>query len=327
MRRTVFLVAVLVLASGAVAQGAERRVEETHRYAVGDGATVLVDVADMQVDLRAADIPDVAVTTQLRISGVGEERAARWIEGHTPLVDQVGEGLSIRVPSARYGFLGLGMLTARAHLSVVMTPKAVPDITTTSGDIHVRGDFPLADPLRFRTATGDMEFEGAARAVDVRTSSGDARLKVVRPLERLFARSASGDVTLSGGARDVHVDTASGNVWLANLSGSVEVQTSTGKVTVRWDRLDPDATVAISNHSGRIRLVLPPGVRPKGTASTTSGRIRCALPGTVSEDGTTVTLAGDGPTLQVTTVSGEIVIDTGAAGWEVTAPRERTPQS
>ncbi len=324
MRRAALL-AVMVLCLAAPARGAERQVHETRRYDVGAGATVLLDVADMQVDLRAADIPDVAVTTELRISGVSEERAARWVEGHTPLVDAVGEGLSIRVPSGRYGFLGLGMLTAKAHLGVVMTPKAVPDITTTSGDIRVRGDFPKADPLRFRSATGDIEFEGAAPSVDVRTSSGDARLKVVRPLERLFVRSASGDVTLSGGARNVHVDTASGNVWLANLSGSAEIQTSTGKVTVRWDRLDPAATVVVSNHSGRIRLVLPDGVRPKGTASTTSGRIRCALSGTVSQDGTTVTLEGDGPKFQVTTVSGEIVIDTGTAGWEVTVPGRQRP--
>ena len=104
----------------------------------------------------------------------------------------------------------------------------------------------------------------------------------------------------------------------------MEIQTSTGKVTLHWDRLDPEAKVVVGNHSGKMRLVLPKGVRPKGTASTTSGRIRCSFPGTVGKDGTTVTLDGDGPTLQLTTVSGEIVIDTGGEAWEVSTPPHKT---
>lgn len=324
MKRFLVLMTALMLAGPLLA--AERTVKRTDRYPVAKGAAVLVDVADMDVALRSGDVPDTAVTTELRISGVSEDRAVRWIEGHTPLVDTVGTGLSIRVPPANYGFLGLGLLTARAKLGIITPSTVIPDVTTTSGEIHSRGDFAGADPLRLRTAKGDMEFEGAARSLDIRTSSGDARIEVVRPLEKLFARTADGDVTLSGGARNVHVDTASGNIWLTNLSGPVEVETSTGKITLRWDRLDAGTEVRVSNHSGRTRLVLPAGATPKGTLTSTSGRIRCALPGTISEDGTTVTLQGDGPQLSVSTVSGEIIVDTGSAGWEIASPKEDRPQ-
>ncbi len=317
MKRFLVLMTALTLAGPVLA--AERTMNQTERYPVAKGAAVLVDVADMDVALRSGDVPDTAVTTDLRISGVSEDRAARWVEGHTPLVDTVGTGLSIRVPPANYGFLGLGLLTAHAKLDIVTPSTVIPDVTTTSGEIHIRGDFAGADPLRLRTAKGDMEFEGAARSLDIRTTSGDVRIEVVRPLEKLFARTADGDVTVSGGARQVHVDTASGNIWLTNLSGPVEVETSTGKVTLRWDRLEAGTEVRVSNHSGRTRLVLPAGVTPQGTITSTSGRIRCALPGTISEDGTTVTLEGDGPKLSASTVSGEITVDTGSAGWEISS--------
>jgi len=316
MRHRLALLPVCLLAAATV-PAAEQSVHEITHYPVAAGAVVTIDVADTDVNLRSGDVTDLAMTTELHISGAGQDTARRWITGHTPIVDRHGDGLSIRIPPAHYGFLGFGMLTVKARLDIVMTPEAVPDITTTSGDIHVRGDFPSADPLRLRTSTGDARFLGAAPSVDFRTSGGDLRVEVVRPLEKLFARTSSGNVTLSGGTRDLHVDTASGDVWANALSGSVAVETSKGKVTLRWDRLPAEATVRILNHSGKTRLVLPPGATPKGTIRTTSGKIRCSLPGTVGEDGTTVVLEGPGPAFEVTTVSGEIEVDTGEAEWQV----------
>ncbi len=323
MRHRLALLPLCLLAATA-APAAEQSVHEVTHYPIAAGAVVTIDVADTDVHLRTGDVPDLALTTDLRISGAGQDTARRWITGHTPIVDRHGGGLSIRIPPAHYGFLGFGMLTVRARLDIVMTPEAVPDITTTSGDIHVRGDFPSADPLRLRTSTGDARFLGAARSVDFRTSGGDLRVDVVRPLERLFARTSSGNVTLSGGTRDLHVDTASGDVWANALSGSVAVETSKGKVTLRWDRLPADATVTVHNHGGRTRLVLPPGTTPKGTIRTTSGKIRCSLPGKVSEDGTAVVLEGPGPAFEVSTVSGEIEVDTGEAEWQVAPAGEST---
>ena len=316
MRRLLATLSLAALAAIPV-HGAEQSVHEAAHYPVAAGATVTIDVADTDVTLRAGDVSDLVLTTELHISGASREAAARWIAGHTPIVDQAGGGLSIRIPPAHYGFLGFGMLTVKAKLGIVMTPEAIPDITTTTGEIHVRGDFAAADPLRLRTSKGDAAFLGAARSIDFRSSSGNLKAEVVRPLERLFARTASGKVTLSGGTRDLHVDTASGDIWANALSGSATVETSKGKVTLRWDRLPADAAITIHNHGGKTRLVLPPGATPHGTIRTTSGTIRCSLPGTVSEDGTTVVLEGDGPALDVSTASGDIEVDTGEATWQV----------
>ncbi len=299
------VLAALVVVAGPAA-ATQRNSSTSRHFPASPGKTVVVDAADMDVSLRAADVTDVEVTTELKISAVTDAQAERWISEHAPEFADSPERLTVTVRPVAVGFIGLGMLTGRARLSVVVPFGVIPDITTTSGTIRVRGDFAKASPLRLRTATGDMELEGAAAAVDVRTASGDARLTVVRPLEDLFARTSSGDVTLTGGARKVHADTASGDVWLDNLSGSSEVETSSGKITLAWDRLEPDATVKVRSSSGRVRLQLPPTASPQGTLRTTAGTIRCDLPGTVNEAGDAVTLAGDGPTLDVETASGEI---------------------
>jgi hypothetical protein len=113
-------------------------------------------------------------------------------------------------------------------------------------------------------------------------------------------------VNLAGGARDVRVDTASGRVSLQNLSGDSEVSTSTGKITLHWDRLEPQARVRVRSSSGRVQIVIPAGVRPQGTITTTTGSVRSEFPGEVIEGGMTLRLSGDGPTFDVETASSEI---------------------
>ena len=319
MIRYAAVVGVVVLAG--FAHAAKREVSGTESFPATEGKKVLVDVADLNVTVRTADVREIEVTTDIRISGVGEEKAESWVTDHTPQMEDSPTELRLRAERAQHGFLGLGLLTARAKLSMVIPMDAVPDITTTGGEIELRGDFAHSRPLRLRTATGDMELTGAAPEIRIHTSDGDSRIDVVRPLDRLFVRTASGGISLVGGARSAEVDTASGTVWLDNLSGSVRVQNSTGKVTLRWDRLDADATVQVETSSGKVRLIVPDGTAASGTLRTTSGRIRCDLPGTVNEAGDTVELAGGGPTLDVVSVTGEILVTT-AESWEDTRARE-----
>jgi len=175
--------------------------------------------------------------------------------------------------------------------------------------------FPNARPLHLRTSTGDAEMFGAASSIDFRSSAGGVRLEVIRPLESLMARTASGDVSLTGGARTVQVDTASGRIWLRNLSGNADVSTSTSKITLSWDRLEANATVRIRSSSGRVQLVVPAEIRPQGTLRTTTGSVRSEFPGEVIKNGMTLRLAGDGPTFDVETASGDIQLTAGGA-WD-----------
>jgi len=303
-------VILLALAAGSL-PAAQRDFSGTKNFSAPDGTRVVIDAATVDIRVRAADVNDVEVATELHISGVGEERAERFISSHTPATEVADGRISITVNPGRSGFLGLGTLTARTRIGFLLPGYVIPDITTTGGSVSVRGDFPNARPFYLRTATGDMELVGAASAVDIRTASGDARLELIRPLDRFFARTSSGNLSLSGGAREVHADTASGSVWMDNLSGNAEVITSTGKITLTWDRLEAEHRVVVRSDSSRIRLTLPEGTAPRGSLRTIGGSVRSDFPGIVNDAGDTVTLSGDGPEILVESASGDVTLEAG----------------
>jgi hypothetical protein len=294
---------------------AQRDHSASERFPSAAAKHVEVDVGSLDVRLRTADLTQIEADVRLHIGGTGEEKAERWIENHTPSFTDSEDHLHITVEPAKTGFLGFGSLSASARLFLLTPGDIVPDITTTSGSILVHGDFPNARPLHLRSSTGDVDVTGAARSLDFRSSAGDARIEVIRPLESITARTASGDVSLTGGAQRARVDTASGRIWLENLSGDVEVSTSTAKITLSWDRLEPDAMVRVRSSSGRVQLIVPDGVRPRGSLTTTTGSVRSEFPGEVTEGGTTLRLAGDGPVFDVETASGEIQLTVGEA-WD-----------
>jgi DUF4097 and DUF4098 domain-containing protein YvlB len=290
------------------AAAAQKDLKLSESYPAAAGKRIVVDAADLDVRVRNADVPDIVADVQLHIGGTGADRAERWIENHTPAFDDSEDRLQVVVSPGKAGFLGFGKLSARARLGILAPGSVVPDLTTTSGNIDVRGDFPDAQPLWMRTSSGTLTLVGAAASVDVKSAEGDAEIEVIRPLERFTASTSSGNVRLLGGARETTVGTASGNIWLENLSGNLEATTSTGKITVVWDRLDPDGTVRIRSSSGRVHLMIPAGVNPRGTLTTTTGSVRSELPGEVASDGGTLQLAGDGPVFDVETASGEIIL-------------------
>ena len=288
------------------AAAAQKNLSRAELFPSAEGKRLEVDAADLDIRINRADVNEIKTDILLHIRGVGDEKGQRWIESHTPSFTDAADRLQITVETGKSGFLWFGHLSARARLAVLAPGEVIPDVTTTSGSIQVRGDFPAADPLRLRTSSGNMELIGATASLDIRTAEGDAQIEVIRPLSHLFARTSSGDVRLVGGAREARVDTASGKIWLENLSGSVAISTTTGRITLSWDRLDPGQTVRIRSSSGRVHLMIPEGVHPQGTLTTTTGTIRSEFPGFVTEDGSALNLQGDGPTFDVETASGEI---------------------
>lgn len=310
------LILVLTIASAAWQAGAAQKdVATTESFPSEESKHLLVDVADLDVRLRTADVDSIEADVLLRISGTSDDKAQRWVENHTPVFTDSKDRLEVVVEPAKSGFLWFGSLTARARLALLAPQEIVPDITTTSGSIQMRGDFPNARPLLLRTSTGSIDVDGAAAAIDFRTAAGDAQIRVIRPLESLISRSSSGDVNLAGGARRASVDTASGRISLQNLSGDAEVSTSTGKITLSWDRLEPGARVRVRSSSGRVQLIIPADVRPQGTITTTTGSVRSEFPGEVIEGGLTLRLSGDGPTFDVETASSEIQLTVGEV-WQ-----------
>ena len=307
------LAAALCLAIPAAA--AQKSLDRNDEFPAAEGKRLVVDSADVDLRVQLADVDSIRTEVLLHIANTGEDKAQRWIENHTPTFEDGPDTLRVFVEPAKTGFLGFGSLSLRARLGIMVTDAVVPDLTTSSGSIRLRGDFPLASPLRLRSLTGDITMVGAAESLHVDGGDGDVQIDVVRPLEEFRARTSVGEVRLTGGARQTRVDTGSGKISLSNLSGSLEASTSNGRITVVWDKLGERHHVRIRSASGRVHLQLPADVRPQGRLTTTTGNIRSEFPGLVTEDGSTLELHGTGPTFDVETASGEIQL-TIRDGWD-----------
>jgi hypothetical protein len=275
----------------------------------------VVDVSDLDVSVRLADVTDIESEVLLHIANTGDDAGQRWIDNHTPEFSDSEQQLKILVEPGKTGFLGFGRLSARARLNLLVPGTIVPEVTTSSGTIQLRGDFPFAQPLRLRSLTGDMTMVGAAGSMHIHGGDGDIQIDVIRPLEEFFARTSSGDVRLVGGSRMARVDTGSGTISLEDLSGGLEASTSNGRITVKWNRLEAGHRVRIRSALGRVYLEIPSDVRPQGRLTTTTGSIRSEFPGLVTEDGSTLELEGDGPEFDVETASGQIQLIM-REGWD-----------
>ncbi|RLE19778.1 MAG: hypothetical protein DRJ65_19640 [Acidobacteria bacterium] len=296
------------------ADSAVREFFGSDSFVVSDGKQVVVNVWDVDVFVRAADTPMVRCTTDLRIAGTGAEKADQWIAARVPKFTENDKGLILTLEPGEEGFLGIGAFTRRRRVGLLIPHPVIPDLTTSSGTIAIEGDFLAADPLRLRTGSGSISFDGAAKSLEIRTTSGKTEVRVVRPLNRFWVRTSSGPVNLTGGALEVEVETASGDVSLAALSGSAVVTSVGGNLDLDWDHLGPDAVVTIRSLKGDITVTMPHSIRPSGILTTTSGAIKSEFPGEVNEKGDTVTLTGDGPRLEIETASGAIHLTAGR-GW------------
>lgn len=314
MNKVLLVVGLMLSFVVGPAEAAVREFFGSDSFVVSDGGQVVVNVWDVDLFVRAADTPMVHCTTDLRIAGTGAEKADRWIAARVPKFTESDEGLSLRLDPGDEGFLGIGAFTRRRRLGILIPNPVIPDLTTSSGAITVEGDFFNGDPLRLRTGSGPISFDGAAKSLEVRTTSGETSVRVVRPLNRFWVRTSSGPISLSGGALEVQVETASSDVTMSALSGSATVTSVGGSLDLDWDHLGPDAVVTVRSLKGDITVALPHNTRPRGVLTTTSGEIKSEFPGEVNEMGDTITLVGDGPQLNIETASGAILLQANR-GW------------
>lgn len=312
--KTILVFSILLVLAFAPVEGAVREFFGSDSFSVDDGGTVIVNVWDVDLFARAADTPLLHCTTDLRIAGTGADKADQWIAARVPKFTESEGVLNLNLNPGEEGFLGIGALTRRRRLGLLIPHSLVPDLTTSSGAINLEGSFLNGDPLRLRTGSGSVNFDGAAGSLEIRTTSGATTVRVVSPLRNFWVRTSSGPVTLSGGARSVEIETASGNVKLSALSGSASVVSVGGSIDLDWDHLGPDDVVTIRSLKGDITLTLPHTFKPQGVLTTTSGQIKSEFPGDVNEAGDTVSLVGDGPRLEIETASGDILLKAGR-GW------------
>lgn len=304
VRKLAFVVAALVATSALAAEKNESIVKS---FAAPVGKVVLIDAGPLDLTVRSAEIDEIRLTVELAAGALKESQAAAWIERHRPTIEDSETQLTINAPDPPGVDLFKGVIVSRARIELVLPMKVRPDLSTTSGNMQVQGVFDEANPLRLRSASGDMEFAGWAPDAEFRSTNGNITVRASRALEKGLIRTASGQVILTGGAKALRCDSSSGSVRLEGLLGNLGVATTSGNVTASFDDLPVEAEVRVTSSSGKVRLTLPPGAQPGGELLSVRGEIRSAYPGTTPDPTQAqLLLGGTGGKVFVTTTSGRI---------------------
>jgi DUF4097 and DUF4098 domain-containing protein YvlB len=193
-------------------------------------ASVTVDTASGQIELRALDV--VAITVD-----VDADQANDWD------ISQFGDNVVVRAPRRRR------MRNAKIYVQVPTGTNVGVD--AASADVALHGTF---GDVRIRTASGDVRADECER-LDVGSASGDVNVR--RVSGRLSVSTASGDIRADRVGDDCQCGTASGDVRIDCCDGdAIEVKTVSGDIQLGLPsgiRVEPD----IATLSGRTRLPQP----------------------------------------------------------------------
>lgn len=294
-----------MLAVGLSLEAAERKETIVKQAAAREGMQVVVESGSLDVAVRVSAIDEVRVEVELACAGLKEKAVEAWVASRRPEFVETPEAFKVLVQPAEAAFFK-GVVVTRARMNLVVPPYVQLDLSSTSGNLQLDGELPKGKPLRLRSASGDVEFMGYAPEVEVRTTSGDIRLRFSKPVDSLLIRTSSGDVEAVGGARLVRADSSSGELRITGLLGPAGVATTSGDVSLGFDALPEGSEVRVTTASGKVRLTLPPGSRPGGEVSSVRGEIRSAFPGETPGRGGRLILSGEGPRIYVSSTSGRI---------------------
>lgn len=139
------------------------------------------------------------------------------------------------------------------------------DLRSTSGDVHVAT---ATAPLSAASVSGDLELIGVQRS-DVRTTSGDVHAEDVGVLR---ANTVSGDITVRAARDSIFLDSTSGDLDVEGAPRGVTGSTTSGDIRVTA----ASGAVKVDTRSGDIELMLDHDLR-RCEARTTSGELSAEL--------------------------------------------------
>ena len=167
---------------------------------------------------------------------------------------------------------------------------------------------PRGSAIEAGTGSGDIELQDVGARFKGSSGSGSVRARNVHGPANL--ETGSGDIELQEGAPgDVRAQTGSGNIRLNGVSGGLKAGTGSGDIEVNGN---PTTDWKVDTGSGSVRLTLGSSARFNLSASTGSGTIRTqqpiAMQGEINRHHVSGTVNGGGPTLRISTGSGDVEI-------------------
>jgi hypothetical protein len=169
----------------------------------------------------------------------------------------------------------------------------------SGGRLKVRARVPHGSDAILTTAAADMKLHGRVQSLEVKSASGDLRVR--GEIERdATVKTVSGDVLLESVGGELRFTTVSGDLHARSVGRSVEGKSVSGDVRVDSTR---EGTVMVQSVSGDIEVGVEAGTNLDVDAGSVSGDLSSEVP-LGSDPGSA---EGYGPTLVVRgkTVSGD----------------------
>ena len=180
--------------------------------------------------------------------------------------------------------------------------------TTASGDVEIgREDGLDVEYLTISTANGDANCRlKGCHVLSFKSASGDLDLEGA--CEDLIAETMSGDIDLQGQVQSARLKTASGDIELDGAAGSVWGSSMSGDVSVTVHVLP--GTLELSSKSGDVEARIPDAGPFSARMKTVSGELSCSFPVNYV-NGMCVygDCTGDHPVYSITSVSGDVSLD------------------
>jgi len=179
---------------------------------------------------------------------------------------------------------------------------AIGEFSFGSRGLRVRATVPHGAAARIMTTSADATLEGRYRDLELKTTSGDLRLRGEVEGDATL-KSVSGDARIDRVGGDLRMQTVSGDITVGSIEGSVETKSISGDVHI--DSVSRGDTT-FTSVSGDVAIGIAPGSFLDVDAGSVSGDLSSEVPlGSDAGDG-----PGDGPTivLRGKTVSGDVKV-------------------
>jgi DUF4097 and DUF4098 domain-containing protein YvlB len=225
--------ALLALCTSAVGFASDDRTFEKTVAAQPHGVVDISNVAG-EIEVNGWDRQEVSVRAEL---GAQVERVDVSSEGGRTTVKVV-------LPSHTSGH-------GEAQLHVQVPRESEVDVSAVSADVKVEG---VQGVERLNTVSGEVAGELGGADAEVKTVSGEIRLKGHGAPARLRLNSVSGDVRLEHGGGDFEGTTVSGTMSVTLESArSIRARTTSGDMRLEA-KLVRGATVEATSVSGDVSL-------------------------------------------------------------------------
>jgi DUF4097 and DUF4098 domain-containing protein YvlB len=166
---------------------------------------------------------------------------------------------------------------------------------------------PKTSAINAATGSGDVEIQDVGATIKAQSGSGSVRAHGIQGAATLG--TGSGDIELQQtGSGDVKAETGSGSIHLSGISGALKASTGSGDIDAGGQ---PTADWKLTTGSGSVRLTVG-NAHFNLDADTGSGGINVSQPitmqGSLNRHHVSGVVNGGGPTIRVSTGSGDIQI-------------------